>query len=195
LCRDHWKDWDAIELFDCERCHWFFDGGGFIASEERTFPGGLESVCNECVELFDLRLIERELANGGENADLAPYHQRIWERWTANGRPIHPILDRASIERSVRYVYILKLSDGTFYAGQTNALKLRLQEHHDGLQRQTKGKDPKLVYYERFRGEREEVDDIEQYFSELCRTGSGQRVIRTIIEEFRTPLRLLDLDA
>ncbi len=38
----------------------------------------------------------------------------------------------AEVERRVRYLYFLKLSNGSFYIGQTNDLKLRLSEHRDG---------------------------------------------------------------
>ena len=43
---------------------------------------------------------------------------------------------------------ISQLSDGTYYIGQTTDLVVRLQEHRDGQQEQTEGKQPELVYYE-----------------------------------------------
>ena len=105
-----------------------------------------------------------------------------------------PIIAHADIKRPIRYVYILKLSDAGFYVGQTNELGIRLQEHKDGQQTQTKSKDPKLVYYECFEGRREEVNDREKKLTVLNSTPSGQRKLRRVIEEFRAPLKLLDLD-
>ena len=45
------------------------------------------------------------------------------------------------------YVYILKLEDGSFYAGQTREIRERLMEHRDGMTKSTEGKDPKLVWF------------------------------------------------
>ena len=45
------------------------------------------------------------------------------------------------------FVYILKLTDGAFYAGQTRELRERLSEHRDGLVQSTAHKDPKLVWF------------------------------------------------
>ena len=44
------------------------------------------------------------------------------------------------------FVYILKLADGTFYAGQSRELRIRLTEHNDGLTKSTRGKKPVLVW-------------------------------------------------
>ena len=45
------------------------------------------------------------------------------------------------------FVYILKLADGAFYAGQTRELRERLSEHRDNLVASTQGKEPKLVWF------------------------------------------------
>jgi putative endonuclease len=50
------------------------------------------------------------------------------------------------------YVYVLK-SENTkknFYIGYTSDLKRRIVEHGCGNTRTTKGKNPKLIYYEAF---------------------------------------------
>jgi len=48
------------------------------------------------------------------------------------------------------YSYLLKCSDGSFYAGYTNDLKSREKKHNDGLgARYTRGRLPvKVVYFE-----------------------------------------------
>jgi hypothetical protein len=70
-----------------------------------------------------------------------------------------------------------------------------LQEHRDGIQRQTKGEDPKLVYYEPFEGERDVVNKREKALTGMNLGGAGRRRLRLMIERFRAPLRLLDLEA
>ena len=116
-----------------------------------------------------------------------------WHGWRTAER--RPVLAHASLERPVYYVYILKLSDDTFYVGQTTSLDIWLREHRDGLQSQTKGKDSKLVYFRLFVGEREEVMDLEDELTLLNQSGAGRSRLREIIEHFRDPLRLLELEA
>ena len=50
------------------------------------------------------------------------------------------------------YVYVLKLENTkkNFYIGYTNDLRRRLVEHQNGNTQTTKGKNPKLLYYEAF---------------------------------------------
>ena len=105
-----------------------------------------------------------------------------------------PIIAHYDIKRPIRYLYVLKLSDGEFYIGQTNDLSIRLQEHRDGQQSQTKGKDPKMVYYASFKGMRQDVDEQEMELTTLDSSGKGRRKLRQLVEQFRAPLRLLDLD-
>ncbi|MFQ6026410.1 MAG: GIY-YIG nuclease family protein [Dehalococcoidia bacterium] len=105
------------------------------------------------------------------------------------------IIAHAKLERTTYHVYILKLVDGGFYVGQTNNLKIRMLEHRDGLQSHTKGKDPKLVYFEQFEGDRDGVSERENELTKLNQSPKGRRRLREMIENFRGPLRLLDLDA
>ena len=107
-------------------------------------------------------------------------------------RPHTPV--KRPLQHKAHYVYILKLSDATFYIGQTTNLPIRLKEHKDGLQQQTKDKDPKLVYFERCVGDRLGVTKRENHWTLLNRSGSGRRRLREMIENYRAPLRLLDLD-
>jgi len=50
------------------------------------------------------------------------------------------------------YVYLLKLekTKKNFYIGCTSDLKRRMGEHRSGNTQTTRGKDPKLIYYEAF---------------------------------------------
>lgn len=177
LCYEHWLEWEAWELDECNRCHYFYNGDNFVLYDMtdddviKEYP----LMCDDCLQVT--------LTDDGRDN---PWRGREPER--------KPIIAHADIERPVRYVYILKLSDGTFYVGQTNDLGIRLQEHKDGLQTQTRGKDPKLVYYESFDGMRKIVDEREIELTILNSSGPGRRKLRRVIEQFRAPLKLLDLE-
>ena len=41
LCYPHWKDFDAQEIFECERCHWFDELVGEFTEDD---------LCMECVQ-------------------------------------------------------------------------------------------------------------------------------------------------
>ena len=64
------------------------------------------------------------------------------EPWARRLAEKQPVAAHATLERTIYYVYILKLNDGTLYVGQTTCLAVRTMEHKDGLQRQTKEKTP-----------------------------------------------------
>lgn len=178
MCRAHWQEWDDWELEECNRCHWFF-GEGFesIIYDEGEWASEFPFLCNECLGTL---LIE-------DNRPLPWAGTRLPEN--------RPINTHSSLDRRARYVYIMKLDDGSYYPGQTTNLPVRYQEHRDGQQHQTSGKSPKLVYYEYFKGRRSEVNEAEDSFILLNQTPVGRRKIRQLIEEFREPLRLLDLEA
>ena len=74
-------------------------------------------------------------------------------------------------------------------------LDIRLREHRDSLQSQTKGRNPRLVYYEEFEGNRPQVNAREDELTRLSKPGVGRRRLVEMIEDFRAPLRLLDLEA
>ena len=176
LCYKHWQEWEAWELDECNRCHYYYSGDDFISQDlcDTDILEDYPLMCDACLDVT--------LADDGKD--------RIWKASELERRPI---ISHADIERPIRYVYILKLSDGTFYVGQTNDLSIRLQEHKDGLQTQTKGGDPKLVYYESFDGMRKLVDEREIELTILNSSEKGRRKLRQLIERFRIPLKLLDL--
>ena len=125
-------------------------------------------------------------------AQLAKYRKKSW--W-GPGPEERPPLAHRPLKRPIRYVYILKLSDNSFYVGQTTDLAIRIREHNDGVQRQTKDKSPRLVHYEQFEGAREAVSAREDELTKLNQTPARRRRLRVMIERFREPLRLLDLEA
>ncbi len=177
LCYDDWLQWDTWELEECPRCQWFLEGPDFWGPF-RPVELNLEHP-DFCAQCRYVALVEA--GRVGINPDQPPENR--------------PIASHAQLVRRVRYVYVLKLSDGSFYVGRTTDLTIRLQEHGDGLQRQTKGKDPRLVYYESFEGKRDSVNEREAELSEMNQSWVGRRRLRQMIERFRAPLRLLDLEA
>ena len=176
LCYEHWQEWEAWRLEECSRCHWFYENSEFIICDstgdiEKEYP----LMCDNCLATT---LIE----NGRDN----PWPGRELEK--------QPVASHKDIERPHRHVYTLKLSDATFYIGQTSNLAVRMQEHRDGQQKQTKGKDPKLVFFATYEGMRDEVNDVEKELIHLNQTKAGRRRLRELIEEFRTYGRLVDFE-
>ena len=93
----------------------------------------------------------------------------------------------------MRYLYILKLSDGTYYVGQTNDLALRIAEHRDGQTKTTAGRQPRLVYFEQWVGEAQELNAEESRLTK--QTKDNPRAIRRMIADWQQPLRLVEIDA
>ena len=93
----------------------------------------------------------------------------------------------------VWYVYILKLNDAQMYVGQTPNLVVRMREHRDNLVQSTRGKSPKLVYFETHEGNRGRVTKREGELTLLNLDPLGRRRLRELVENFQAPLRLVDL--
>ena len=107
--------------------------------------------------------------------------------------PPAPIYAHGPVERRVRYLYILKMEGGKWYVGQTNSLDLRFKEHLDGGTPSTRGKHPKLVWFEKWVGEYQELIEGEEKLTRLAL--ENPRAIRRIVEEWQRPHRLVDWDA
>ena len=103
---------------------------------------------------------------------------------------VHP---HAPVEYRTRFLYILKLDGGRYYAGQTNDLELRLQEHRDGGTKDTAGRNPRLVWFERWVGDQKGLNEEEGQLQNLTR--DNPRAIRRMVAEWQRPLRLVDLEA
>ena len=82
-------------------------------------------------------------------------------------REYSPAWDAADAEASEFYIYILKLDDGSFYAGQTREIRERLMEHRDGTTKSTAGKNPKLAWFSTVTS-REEATGLEVKLKRLC---------------------------
>lgn len=77
------------------------------------------------------------------------------------------------------YVYILLLSNGILYKGQTENLEKRLSEHFSGNVKTTKNKLPlKLVHVE-ICSTRKEARRLEKYF----KSGFGREIISELVND------------
>ena len=181
LCHAHWRRWETWELEECHRCHWLYEFDDAVVYEYQGHEEEFPFHCDECLYVLLVEL-GRPPPYFSLRGDPPPEE-----------KPTAPA--RGQLERQVHHVYIMKLADGSLYVGQTMNLPIRVREHRDGQQSQTKGKDLRLVYYEQFEGMRDEVRERENDLTRLNQTGAGRRRLREMIERFREPLRLLDLEA
>lgn len=133
---------------ECGRCHWFYGSDDSVVYDTTGAFEEYPFMCDDCLAVT--------LIDNGKG-----------KPWIGQDPEKRPVAIHATIERPRRYVYILKLSDGTFYVGQTNDLAIRMREHKDGQQVQTRGRDPKLVYYESFEGMRKDVNERENELTHL----------------------------
>ncbi len=108
------------------------------------------------------------------------------------GLPLSPVYPHGPVQRRIRYLYVLKLNGGSFYVGQTNSLEMRLQEHSDGVVASTKGRNPKLVWFEKRIGDRRGLNQEEDALTRLA--VRNPRAIRAMVAAWQRPLRLVDLD-
>ena len=176
LCRPHWLEWQAWELEECTRCHWIYDDLEAWTYWDGDWDKEFPFLCNDCLW-----------------HTLAEKHGKPGPGWPEpEERPIHAHVD---LERPEYYVYVVKLSDGSFYPGSTNNLRVRMREHQDGLQRQTRRKNPRLVYYEYYKGDKRLAEEREDELTLMNQSGIGRRRIRELIEAFREPLRMVDFEA
>ena len=81
----------------------------------------------------------------------------------------------------MHYVYtLLSEKDGYFYAGSTNDLKRRFEEHNTGGVNSTKNRIPlKLIYYEACINE-EDARQRERYL----KTGMGKRYLKNRLKKY-----------
>ncbi len=138
------------------------------------------SECNKC-HWFG------EDVGGASDEDLC-YECYDRER---RGFPPSPVYAHGPVQRRIRYLYVLKLDGGLFYVGQTNSLEMRSQEHSEGTVPSTQGKNPKLVWFEEWIGNRRGLNQAENALTRLAIT--NPRAIRVMVAAWQRPLRLIDL--
>ena len=201
LCYEHWQQWDQWSLEECQVCHWLYGPEDIIANEWSDINETAGVLVGKPDAFICIRCSFATLARYGkirpwlrlQPKDLQAIFETQIQHGLAEPRPQVPA--RKELVRKTNYVYVLKIDDGKFYVGQTQDLLLRYQEHRLGKQTQTSGKNPKLVYFEVFQGDREEVNRREDELTKWNTTNAGQRHLLRLIEEFRAPMRLVDWEA
>ena len=129
--------------------------------------------------------------------DTAQYNHPLRDRFEtlcsdcAHGRDV-PVYAHGPVEHQTRYLYILKLDGGKYYIGQTNDLELRLQEHRDGLTQSTKGKNPKLVFFDERKGNKEDLNEEENVLTQI--NARNPRAIRRIVNDWQRLMRLVEIE-
>ncbi len=109
---------------------------------------------------------------------------------TRRYEPEHsPTWDAADADAKVFYVYILKLTGGEFYAGQTRELRERLSEHRDGRVKSTRELAPKLVWFTEL-STRSEATELESELKKVI--DRNPRIIRRMITDFHDLVRELN---
>ncbi|HBB38400.1 MAG TPA: excinuclease ABC subunit C [Candidatus Magasanikbacteria bacterium] len=79
----------------------------------------------------------------------------------------------------MHYVYLLQLSSGNIYSGQTSDLKRRMQEHTDGKVQSTAPYRPfQLVYYEAFCSK---TDALRR--ETYLKTSTGKRMVKLLLRD------------
>ena len=118
LCYDHYLEFQDGLIDECPGCG--------------LAKGKQYDVCLDCYDDSALKTVRFTPSRGQRW-----YKEEYSPAWEAQD---------ATAERF--FVYILKLSNGSFYAGQTRELRERLYEHRGGRgAKTTAGKNPKLVWY------------------------------------------------
>ena len=218
------EDDPEVGIIECDRCHWFssyyeqqeyWDYHDLLEKDQQDIAHSRElaisprpydpddvpskPLCDQCLVKT---ILERNLpmpyslasAYGRKMGIDSKGIHHIWNPPSSDIPEQTPHIHEP-MELRVRYVYILKRDDGTFYVGQTIDLHLRYQEHRDGTHASTKGTNPQLVYYEKFYGQRDAASEREDHLTLQALNGLGRRRIREMIERFRTDLRLVNFDA
>ena len=144
----------------------------FCLEHYREFKAGKVDICPECGRGKD--------AKYPTCLDCKRYSEEHSDDWK-----------RGDADATEFYVYVLKLNDASFYAGQTREIRERLMEHRDGTTKSTAGKEPKLVWFSTV-STRKQATELEVKLKKLC--DHNQREIRRRIRGFQDLVQELEFD-
>ena len=122
MCGEHYRSYKKGEIDACPSC--------------KRFKLAKYDTCMDCRKGSGKAAPKAQGGTGGAKRGSKRYRREHSDAWASG-----------DAEASEFYVYILKLEDGSFYAGQTREIRERLMEHRDGMTKSTAGKDPKLVWF------------------------------------------------
>lgn len=113
----------------------------------------------------------------------------------SNNKQYNPVISNAWLKNDEGinkfYTYILKLNDGHFYVGHSRELRARLSEHKDNVVTSTKGKEPKLQYFE-VSNTRETAMCREKELTDISK--KNPREIRRLIIDFQENIKAIDFE-
>ena len=165
LCREHYEDYADGLIDECPACG--------------RFKYALYEACLDCYSGKPVPVPFTARSGRGAVAERrGPYrteHSKAWERGDEGVEEF--------------YVYVLKLDDGSFYAGQTRDLRARLMEHRDGLTGSTRGRSPVLVWFATT-SSREAAEKYEAEIKELI--DRNPREVRKMILKFHDLISEVD---
>ena len=162
LCAEHYDDWQNYLIDECPKCGRFKDA--------------MYDLCLDCNNRRPFTPWKPPVAITKPKRYQELEHSEAWAKGDKNAERF--------------YVYILKLSDGTFYVGQTREIRERLSEHRDQKALSTAGRNPKLEYFE-ILPSREAAEMREAKLKEINNTNPRQ--IRRMIIGFQDIIREIQL--
>ena len=157
LCRPHW---DQKEIDEVDKC----DCGQYKLSEYE--------LCLAC---------KRQQSRSKKKSTRTKTKSKVGEskpKYVVGALDPRP---RKDDDTNYFYVYLLYLNDGNYYAGHTNDLGARYIEHTTGQSKSTRGKNPKLAWFNRFRT-RDEAREHEKLLKRQC--DANRRALTRMIDEF-----------
>ena len=165
LCRQHYCQAQHGTITKCSRC--------------ANFKPARLPLCNSCFVSGSQRGPARKLPSSAKSVSKS-YQVENYPAW-----------GRTDASASYFYTYILRLSSGEFYVGQTRELPERLSEHRDGKVSSTRGKAPELVWFTELPS-REEATKLEAELKQI--RDRDERAIRRMIIRFQSLARELARD-
>ena len=105
-CYERWAAWDSWYPEECTRCHLVFEGDDFMVYHTGGWDKDFPRVCDDCLVLTLIGM-------GREKP------------WFGPGPKDRLMIVDGPIERTERYVHVLKPSDASFYVCQTTDLPIR----------------------------------------------------------------------
>ena len=159
LCPEHYEGWQDYEIDKCPKCGRYKD------------------------EEYDMCLDCRRKTSTARNS-------RIQKTPNSNYRVEHSDKWRNQNKGDSKFfVYILKFTDGKYYVGHTDNLRVRLAEHRDGKTRSTANKKFDMQYYEIFNNRKDaELKEVELKILK----DNNERKLRQIILDFQDIQRELN---
>lgn len=173
-CTEHYRDLKAGKVNECPGCGRAKDANYPTCIDCKDKPKGAVKGAVKGVAGGTAK----SESGGMSRSRYDRYKEEHSESWSAG-----------DADASEFYVYVMKLNDGTFYAGQIREIRERLMEHRDGTTKTTVGKDPKLVWFSTV-STRKQATELEVIVKKIC--DRNPREIRRWILKFHDLVEELD---